>query len=207
MTAAAMVAAAMAGMEPIIVVNKMDLSVSDALAGLEAVLAPYRAMGYPVLMVSVATGKGLPELEAHLRGQVSIFVGQSGVGKSSLIARWITASAIKIRAVNAETGKGRQTTTVARLYHLPAGGSLIDSPGIRAFGLYGLSAEKVVGYFPDIITFLGGCRFSDCSHHHEPACAVQAGVAAGAIYPARLASLHRIMASLPSDRPGASWKK
>lgn len=189
-----LVAAEVAGIEPLILFNKVDLAADRATLARQA--APYRAMDYAVLMVSALTGEGLAALEQALRQGVNAFVGQSGVGKSSLIARWTPNEAVRVAAVNQSTGRGRHTTTVARLYPLPGGGKLIDSPGVRAFGLHGVTAAEVPRTFRDIAPYLNQCRFSDCSHRHEPNCAVRTAAAQGLIAPARLASLHNILDSL-----------
>ncbi|MBF0454651.1 MAG: ribosome small subunit-dependent GTPase A [Magnetococcales bacterium] len=193
-----LVAAEAANIAATILINKMDLAEDPE--ALMAQMAPYRAMDYPVLPLSATTGEGIAELEEKLAGRVSIFVGQSGVGKSSLVRRWVPEeSAPAIAPVKASNGKGRHTTTVARLYHLPAGGSLIDSPGIREFGLHGISREQVGGYFRDISPFLQGCRFSNCSHSHEPGCMVLSAIDNGKIDSVRLQSLRRIQSSLPAS--------
>ncbi|MBF0446574.1 MAG: ribosome small subunit-dependent GTPase A [Magnetococcales bacterium] len=190
-----LVAAEAVNITPIILINKMDLAAD--LETLTEEVAPYHAMNYPVLQLSATEGKGIKALEERFQGKISIFAGQSGVGKSSLIRNWVhEENAPAIGAVKESNGKGRQTTTVARLYHLSAGGSLIDSPGIREFGLYGLSREQVASHFRDISPYLQGCRFSNCSHSHEPGCQVLSAIDRGKIAPARLNSLKRIQASL-----------
>ncbi|MBF0368592.1 MAG: ribosome small subunit-dependent GTPase A [Magnetococcales bacterium] len=190
-----LVAAGVTGISPIIVVNKVDLP-HDAEA-LTVAIMPYQRMGYALFQVSALEKRGLNELKAALGGHIAVFVGHSGVGKSSLISFWEACHTIKVGEVNPETGKGRHTTTVARLYPFPEGGGLIDSPGIRTFGLHGVSREEVPHHFKDIAPHLGRCRFSNCSHLHEPGCGVSAAVEAGEIHPPRLESLHRILDSLP----------
>lgn len=192
-----LVAAGAAGIEPLVLLNKADqVAPGEERQDLKLVMAPYRKMKYPILLVSARSGEGLAELEAALRGHTSVFVGQSGVGKSSLIARWVPRETIRVGAVNRVTGRGRHTTTVARLYHLPGGGHLIDSPGVRAFGLHGVTADQVPHHFRDIAPYLTRCRFSDCSHTNEPGCAVLTAIHKGKIAVERLESLHRILDSL-----------
>ncbi|MBF0162768.1 MAG: ribosome small subunit-dependent GTPase A [Magnetococcales bacterium] len=196
-----LVAAGVAGIEAVIVVNKMDLVENRAV--LMASFAHYEQMGYRVIFTSTLEPLGLTELDQALKGRISVFVGESGTGKSSLISQWISSDSLKIGLVNQESGKGRHTTTVTSLYHLPGGGSLIDSPGIREFGLHGVEAHQVARYFPDIFPWAGQCRFSDCQHGAEPDCAVQRELQAGNLHPARLESLRQIQQTLIQERiPG-----
>ena len=193
-----LVAAGVAGIEAIIIVNKVDL-----VADLEQLIKKfihYEQMGYQLLFTSATARIGVTELRRTLAGYISVFVGQSGTGKSSLVAQWISAHSLRIGAINPYSGKGRHTTTVTSLYRLPNGGSIIDSPGIRAFGLHAVSAEGIGHYFVDIVPYFGQCRFSDCQHVHEPHCAVQSAVQSGHIHPARLESLHQIRSSLQQEK-------
>ena len=191
-----LVAAEAAKIDPIILINKMDLAENPE--ELMEQVSPYQTMNYPILPISASSGLGIEELDKMLTGKISIFVGQSGVGKSSLVRHWVPEeNAPAICEVNASSGKGRHTTTVARLYHLQSGGSLIDSPGIREFGLHGISREKVASFFRDISPYLQGCRFSNCSHSHEPGCLVLTAIKDGKINAVRLKSLHRIQESVP----------
>lgn len=195
-----LVAASAAGIEPLIVINKYDLLAQDKelRQGLKEFFKPYKAMDYQVLRVSARQGEGLDDLEAALVDHVSVFVGHSGVGKSSLISRWAPPDQVlRIGAVHAPTGRGRNTTAVAQLYHLPAGGALIDSPGVREFGLESFPAADVARHFRDLAPYLGLCRFSDCSHRHEPQCAVLRAVKKGEVDFRRLESYYRIVDSLP----------
>ncbi|MBF0462668.1 MAG: ribosome small subunit-dependent GTPase A [Magnetococcales bacterium] len=193
-----LVAAGLEGIEAVIVVNKMDL-VPDR-AAKQAAFAHYERMGYRVIFTSTVAQTGLAELAQALSGWISVFVGESGTGKSSLIAQWIAADSLKIGQVNQESGKGRHTTTVTSLYHLPAGGCLIDSPGIREFGLHAIAARQVGLYFPDIAPWIGHCRFSDCKHRAEPDCAVLRAVQSGQVHPDRLESLRQIQSALLQEK-------
>ncbi|MBF0187439.1 MAG: ribosome small subunit-dependent GTPase A [Magnetococcales bacterium] len=194
-----LVAAAASGMNAIAVINKVDLIPEPEWLEeiYETLLFPYEEMGYPVLFVSAESGFGLDALEQAVQGHTAIFVGQSGVGKSSLIDRLVPEKLVT-GEVHAPTGQGRHTTTVARLHHLPSGGNLIDSPGIRTFGLFGVLREEVPVLFKEIAPFAGKCRFTTCTHTQEPGCALHEAMEAGHISPERLESLLRIMASLPS---------
>ncbi|MBF0142234.1 MAG: ribosome small subunit-dependent GTPase A [Magnetococcales bacterium] len=189
-----LVAAEQAGITPLVVVNKSDLP-HDA-ASLDQLLGVYRRMGYVTLQVSARTGEGLQALERVLKDRLSVFVGRSGMGKSALISRWIDFEEVRVGTVHGATGQGRHTTAVARLYHLPGGGSLIDSPGVRSFALYGVDRGSVARHFRDIAPYLGQCRFSDCRHRREPGCAILAASRAGAVDPRRVESLTRMMDSL-----------
>ncbi len=185
-----------ADIEPILVVNKSDQLLDSAEE--DAILAPYLQMGYAVFRVSVLQGEALAPLEAALRDRCAVLVGESGVGKSSLVKYWLQDVFIKTAEVHPGTGKGRHATTTAQLYRLPWGGVLIDSPGVREFGLHGVVRESLPGLFRDMEPFLGRCRFSDCRHQQEPNCALRQAVSVGEVSPLRLASMLRIMDSLPS---------
>ncbi|MBF0214349.1 MAG: ribosome small subunit-dependent GTPase A [Magnetococcales bacterium] len=192
-------AAHKAGIPPIVVINKIDRVVDPE--GEALALAPYPRMGYDLFRVSALSGEGLEPLEAALQGLTSVFVGESGVGKSSLVGCWIQDEILKTAAVHAGTGQGRHATTTARLYRLPRGGWLIDSPGVREFGLHGIVREEVPGLFRDMVPHLGRCRFSDCRHQREPGCALRLAVERGEIAEARLTSMFRIMESVAPKNP------
>ncbi|MBF0379393.1 MAG: small ribosomal subunit biogenesis GTPase RsgA [Magnetococcales bacterium] len=193
-----LVAAEAAKIRPILLINKMDLA-QDPEEIMEE-LAPYKTMEYPILPISATSGLGISELGSMLQEKISIFVGQSGVGKSSLVHKWVPKErAPTIGEVKESSNMGRHTTTVARLYHLPNGGSLIDSPGVREFGLHNVSRNNVATFFRDIAPYLEGCRFSNCSHKHEPGCMVLGAIEDGKIHINRLKSLHRIQESMPKN--------
>ncbi|MBF0145382.1 MAG: ribosome small subunit-dependent GTPase A [Magnetococcales bacterium] len=192
-----LVAAEANAMEAVIVVNKTDLV--DGEASMAAVFQPYVAMNYPICHVSARTGQGMVELESLLRDRTSMFAGHSGVGKSSIVARWIPdGEKPAIGTIHERLGQGRHTTTVARMYPLPSGGRLIDSPGIREFGLIDVSRETLALYFRDVVSHAQPCRFANCSHEHEPGCGVKEAVATGHIAQSRYDSLLRIFHSLPT---------
>ncbi|MBF0296325.1 MAG: ribosome small subunit-dependent GTPase A [Magnetococcales bacterium] len=192
-------AARKAGIEAMLVINKADLAIDPH--GEAELLAPYERMGYPVLRTSVVRCEGLEALEASLTNLTSVFVGESGVGKSSLIGLWIPDSQARTAEVHPGTGQGRHATTTARMYPLPRGGDIIDSPGVREFGLHGVERESLPALFRDMEPLLGSCRFSDCRHLREPGCALRAAAESGAVSPIRLASMLRIMESLPPRNP------
>lgn len=183
-------------MRPVIVTNKIDLLTEQNLALLQAALGHYAALAYPVLYVSVATGAGLETLTRQLQNQTNVCVGQSGVGKSSLIKNIIPREEeIRIGDLSLTSGKGKHTTTRSTLYHLPQGGHLIDSPGVREFGLWKMSPPQLAQGFIDFRPYISLCKFNDCTHRDEPGCAVQAAVKQGAIHPQRLAHYRAIVAS------------
>ncbi len=192
-----LVASETVGIEPVIVLNKMDLLQRDPnlQARMEHLLAIYPTLGYRILHTSSKQG-GLDELHAALRERTSVFVGQSGVGKSSLVNSLLPEADLKIGALSENTLKGTHTTTTAQLFHLPCGGALIDSPGIREFGLWHMTREQVELGFREFRPFLGSCRFRDCQHQQEPDCAILAAVESGAISSTRLESYRHIVASL-----------
>jgi ribosome biogenesis GTPase len=149
-----------------------------------------------ILDVSAEQGSRLEALQELLKGKTSVFVGQSGVGKSSLVNRLLPDAQVAVGALSELTHKGTHTTTTARLFHFPCGGSLIDSPGIREFGLGHVEVADVEAGFIEFADFLGNCRFRDCSHEHEPGCALLAAVAAGKISQPRLESFRLLLKNL-----------
>lgn len=186
-----LVAAELVGIEPIIVLNKVDLLDQTALADARERLAPYAAMGYQTVLSCALSAEGTKDLIAVLKNKSAVLVGPSGVGKSSIISR-LSYQDIETRDVS-KKGSGRHTTTATRLYHLPNGGSLIDSPGVREFNLWPVSAQELLKGFRDLHAHLGKCRFRDCSHLVEPDCAVQAALGRGEISAERFASFKELM--------------
>lgn len=191
-----LVAAELSGIEPVILLNKTDLLNDDNREVIHTLLARYRAIGYRVLFASSSTEDGLSELKAMLKDRISVFVGQSGVGKSSLINVLLPGVDLKVGALSEQTRKGRHTTTTARLFHFPDGGDLIDSPGIREFGLWHIEAADLIDGFRELREFTGHCRFRDCKHEQEPGCALKDALAEGKISEARWQSFRYILASL-----------
>ncbi|MBU3824156.1 MAG: small ribosomal subunit biogenesis GTPase RsgA [Candidatus Oceanisphaera merdipullorum] len=195
-----LVAAEDVDMPPMIVLNKVDLLSPQERAHAEQLLQRYVDIGYQVLYVSCDSGEGLEELKQAFNDHTSIFVGQSGVGKSSLVNAVMPDVEAVTGAVSDNSGLGQHTTTTARLYHFPSGGSLIDSPGIREFSLWHLAPERVAWCFREFRDYLGGCRFRDCKHGTDPGCLLQNAKDNGEIHPERLESYHRIMAAM-ADKP------
>lgn len=177
---------------PIILINKIDLLSAKDKAILERRLHVYIDIGYRIIYASVKQEHGLDTLAAQLAGNTSILVGQSGVGKSSLVKQLLPDLDIRIGALSATT-LGKHTTTTSVLYHLPFSGDLIDSPGIRDFGVWHINADDILHGFVEFRPFLGRCKFSNCSHSVEPGCALKIAVERGEIQAKRLASYRSIM--------------
>ncbi|MCB1854433.1 MAG: small ribosomal subunit biogenesis GTPase RsgA [Halieaceae bacterium] len=192
-----LVAAETVHIEPVILLNKTDLLADDPARQeqIDELLAIYPTLGYRILHTSSRAG-GLAELHVALRERTSVFVGQSGVGKSSLVNALLPDAGLRVGALSENTGKGTHTTTTAQLFHLPSGGSLIDSPGIREFGLWHMSREQVEQGFREFRPLLGTCKFRDCRHVHEPGCALLAALADGVISQRRMDSYRHIVAGL-----------
>lgn len=191
-----LIAAVHANIKPSLLLNKADLIEHPEREKAQQLLQVYQGLGYPILSVSAETGAGIEGLEALLKDRISAFVGQSGVGKSSLINQLLPEAKTAVGPLSVLTGKGTHTTTTARLFHFPAGGCLIDSPGIREFGLYHVTPADVAAGFIEFQDHLGRCRFRDCTHEHEPDCALLAAVDQGLISHQRLASFRHIINSL-----------
>lgn len=183
--------------KPIIVLNKIDLLDKQKKQEIEQQFLIYTKIGYQVLFVSCQSQQGIEPLQKVLDGKISILVGQSGVGKSSIINLLLPHNQATLTGEVSEiSGLGQHTTTSTRLYHLPNGGDIIDSPGIREFGLWHLEPEQVIAGFVEFDDYLGGCQFRDCNHLDTPGCLLQKAVAQGAIAPSRLDNYHRILQSM-----------
>ncbi len=188
-----LVAAERIGIDALICLNKSDLQDVAGRARFRARFAHYEPLGYPVIQISAKTEHGLEPLQRRLRGQTSILVGQSGVGKSSLVNALIPREKVTEGVLSDATGLGRHTTSAATLYHLESGGELIDSPGVRSFRLGPLSREQLERGFREFLPLIGQCRFHNCVHLAEPGCAIRAAVEAGEIPPQRLESYQHLI--------------
>lgn len=198
-----LVAAEQTGITPVIVLNKTDLLTDlsqDEQDNIEQQLQIYRDIGYQVLYGSSHTNEGIDTIKAQLSQHTSIFVGQSGVGKSTLVNALMPDLGLITQEVSENSGLGQHTTTVARLYHFDDGGDLIDSPGIREFGLWHLTPEQVYHGFKEFGEFIGLCKFRDCKHQNDPGCALIQASKEHKINPKRLASFQRILASLGDNK-------
>lgn len=187
-----LVVAEAAQLPVVLCANKRD-KVTEAEA--QALFGLYPTIGYRVVFTSAKTGQGLEELRALVRGQIAVFTGQSGVGKSSLLNALQPGLAIYTREVSTATTKGRHTTVHPELIPLEGGGYVADTPGIRTIAPWDVEPEELDAYFVDIRPFVENCAFSDCSHIHEPGCAVREAVEAGKIAPSRYDSYRRLRRS------------
>jgi ribosome biogenesis GTPase len=185
----------------VICVNKADLGVPS---WLRERLAIYRQIGYPVVLASAERGEGLEELRARLAGRVSAFVGPSGVGKSSLLNALQPELGQRVSAVGATTHKGRHTTTGARLFALEGGGYVADTAGIRALAVGDRAETRLDQCFPEFRPYLGTCRLADCTHIHEPGCAVLAAVEARTLDAERYDSYCRL---LTGEAAALDWEQ
>lgn len=174
-----LVAAELQDIDVKILLNKTDLLTEHNQPDIEDLLSTYEKIGYEVLRSSTVSSEGLAGLKSTLDNSISVFVGQSGVGKSSLVNSLLPGVDLKVAELSEGSKLGRHTTTNARLFHFPDGGELIDSPGIREFGLWHLSPEKVIDGYRDFQSHVGLCRFRDCKHDREPGCALQLAVEKG----------------------------
>ncbi|HCL45868.1 MAG TPA: ribosome small subunit-dependent GTPase A, partial [Flavobacteriales bacterium] len=165
--------------------NKVDALTDEDHTQAEALAKVYRDAGYAWLQVSAHTGEGMEQLEAELAKGIHVLSGHSGVGKSTLINRIIPGLHIKTAEVSDSHHKGRHTTTFAEMHPLPEGGFLVDTPGIKGFGLVTLERDTLNHHFPEFFRRLPECKFHNCVHHKEPGCAVRDAVAAGEIAESR----------------------
>lgn len=184
----------------VIVLNKADLLDERERLETENLLAIYQNIGYQTLLISAKSGENMENLTSLLAQGTSIFVGQSGVGKSSLINYFLPQVNAQVGDVSEISGLGQHTTTVSKLYHLPQGGDLIDSPGIREFGLWHLQPDQITKGYREFHYFLGACKFRDCKHAQDPECALRLAVEQGKIHPLRFENYHRLIAGLTENK-------
>ena len=189
LVARALLAAESEEIAPLIVLNKCDLA--DKLPAARQRLATLAGLGYPILELSALNHA--EDLRPWLAGKTSVLVGQSGMGKSTLVNALIPEANAATREISQALDSGKHTTTHATLYHLDGNSDLIDSPGLQEFGLGHLDRQEIEIAFREFRPYLGQCRFRDCRHDREPGCALRAAVEAGTIDPGRFASYHRIV--------------
>ncbi|MCX8086024.1 MAG: ribosome small subunit-dependent GTPase A [Rhodocyclaceae bacterium] len=192
----ALVAARHQGLGALIVLNKCDLA--EGVPAARERLAPFRRLEVPLLELSAR--QDASPLLPWLSGHTSVLVGQSGMGKSTLVNALVPEACAATREISTALDAGKHTTTHARMYALPGGGWLIDSPGLQAFGLAHLKRGEIELGFAEFVPHLGACRFRDCRHEHEPGCAIQAAVAAGQIDRRRLDHFHAIVGEMEAAR-------
>lgn len=193
-----LIAAEVGGVECVICVNKMDLVEDEE----PPELADYERLGFRVIRTSCESGAGLADLRALLSGKLSILSGHSGVGKSSLLNALDSDLEVHTQQVSGVSHRGRHTTTASRLYELEGDVRIIDTPGIRALGVWGVTPQEVSWFYPDLAALGMQCRFRDCSHTHEPDCAVAAAVNSGELLPWRYESYLRIRMSMEEEQNG-----
>ncbi len=184
----------------IIVITKLDLAL-DAEGRVDEVLLTtvdeYHRMGYPVVLTSTVSGRGLDELRQQLQAGMFVLLGKSGVGKTALLNALQPGLGLRIREVSRATGKGKHTTTHSEIFLLDSGGAIIDTPGVREFGLWDMDGEELAYFYREMAPFVGDCRFGlDCRHDEEPGCAIRRAVAAGQISPRRYQSYLRLAEEL-----------
>jgi ribosome biogenesis GTPase len=192
---------------PLIVLNKIDLLDENQRETYRKWLTAYEKIGYKVLLVSKETDEGIEALQRELKDRINIFVGQSGVGKSSLVNALMPEVDAEEGAVSENSGLGQHTTTTARLYHFPKGGDLIDSPGVREFGLWHLGSDEVTEAFVEFRSFLGGCKFRDCKHNDDPGCIIREAVERGEISQTRFDNYHRIIESMSENKANRQYSR
>ena len=182
-------------LDALILLNKVDLIDANKDQSLQRMIQIYSDLGYPIFKVSAKSRFGFEALEKQLAGLTTVLVGQSGVGKSSLINQLGSYELAKVGNLSKNKYKGTHTTTTSRLYHLE-NFDLIDSPGIREFGLTKVTKQEVLNGFPEIQSLASNCKFRNCSHRNEPSCAILEGLKSGAIFQERLDSYQNILGTL-----------
>ncbi len=174
----------------LICINKLDLVEEDCLVDEVRI---YEKIGYPLILTSAVTGKGMEEFRNVLKGRVSLLFGESGVGKTTLLNLIQPGLGLRVREVSAKTDKGKHTTSHLEMFELDFGGSVIDTPGLREFGLWNVKDADMANLFPEMRPYIGSCRFGmDCSHTHEPGCTIKEAVEAGDIAAQRYQSYLRM---------------
>ena len=180
----------------IIIFNKLDIYRKKEMDKLEMLTEVYTKIGYRVIGISVLENTGLEELKDLLKDKTTLMSGHSGVGKSSFINHLFPAFDLKTQDVSGWSGKGMHTTTFAEMFDLPGGGRVIDTPGMREFGIVEISRQELSHYFPEMRALLGDCQFNNCLHINEPGCAIKKAVEDGRIDAERYVSYWNILESM-----------
>ena len=195
-----LVACEMYHVPAIIIFNKCDLYKAKETAIFEEWKNIYKSVGYKVVAMSVKENIGVEEVRALLAHKTSLISGHSGVGKSSFINSILPDSNITTKGVSGWSGKGQHTTTFAEMYDLPFDGKIIDTPGMREFGLIDIDRQELSGYFPEMRARLNNCQFNNCLHINEPGCAIKEAVVNGEIHEDRYVSYYNILESLSEQK-------
>jgi ribosome biogenesis GTPase len=195
-----LVASEMYHVPSLIVFNKSDLYREKEMQKYEALKEMYAKAGYPVLLVSAAANSGMEELRGKLQGKTSLVSGHSGVGKTSLLNLLLPGRDLRTKDISGWSGKGQHTTTFAEMFDLPGGGRIIDTPGMREFGLVDIEKQELSHYFPEMRDRLQDCQFNNCQHVNEPGCAIKKAVEKGEIHLSRFESYLNILGSI--EAPG-----
>jgi ribosome biogenesis GTPase len=180
-----------------VVFNKTDLYKAKELKQLDHIKEVYGSIGYKAFQTSFRQKQGIEQVKGLLKDRISLISGHSGVGKSTFIKSLLPDLVIKTQDVSGWSGKGQHTTTFAEMYELPEGGKIIDTPGMKEFGLIGVEKQELSGYFPEMRERLNDCQFNNCLHINEPGCAVKEAVINGEIDEDRYVSYYNILESLP----------
>ncbi|HEX6333726.1 MAG TPA: ribosome small subunit-dependent GTPase A [Flavisolibacter sp.] len=184
----------------VIVFNKTDLYREKELRQLEELREMYGKIGYTVVGMSIKNNNGTDTVRSLLQDKVSLISGHSGVGKSTFINAILPGSEIRTRDVSGWSGKGQHTTTFAEMYDLPFGGKIIDTPGLKEFGLVNVERSELSGYFPEMRARLNDCQFNNCLHINEPGCAIKEAVEQGEIHEERYISYCNILESIQEQK-------
>ncbi len=184
----------------VLALNKQDLSTGGERRRGDELMAVYARMGYTCLRLSALTGEGVEALRPLLAGRVTLLSGHSGVGKSTLINRLVPGAGLRTAPISEAHDTGTHTTTFSEMLPLEGGGWLIDTPGIKGFGTFDIAPAELTSYFRDIFAAAQGCRFSNCTHTHEPGCAVRQAVESGDIAPSRYASYLSMLGDEDEDK-------
>lgn len=194
-----LVASEMFHVPAIIVFNKADLLKKKDHEKYEAMREMYESAGYKVFLTSAKDNRGIAELQLELKDRTTLISGHSGVGKSTLLNVIYPEIKLKTQEISGWSGKGQHTTTFAEMFDLPFGGRIIDTPGMREFGLVDISKQEVSHYFPEMREKLAGCQFNDCLHINEPGCAIKQALANGEIHEDRYISYANILGSIEEE--------
>lgn len=180
----------------ILVFNKADVYRRKEQEQFASLKKMYEEVGYPVLLISMETGDGVGELEVLLKDKTTLLSGHSGVGKSTFINHLMPHLELRTEEVSGWSGKGMHTTTFAEMYDLPGGGRIIDTPGVKEFGLVDITRQELSHYFPEMRVLIGDCQFNNCLHMNEPGCAVKEAVAKEKVHIDRYISYCTILESI-----------